>query len=121
MCHNCKCVSIFSLSLFNKNIINLKRKCIHPLSNMALVFQETVNPDFVKYFAKMTFAEFRDIYSGVKDKQGVHSILKKTCKQFCKENPISRKFDFTKGKPWGRRVSVNGGCQAAEGFQGGFV
>jgi phage/plasmid-associated DNA primase len=78
---------------------------------MALVFQETVNPDFVKYFAKMTFAEFRDIYSGVKDKQGVHSILKKTCKQFCKENPISRKFDFTKGKPWGRRVSVNGGCQ----------
>jgi len=79
---------------------------------MALVFQETVNPDFVKYFSKVTFKEFKEQYTGTKDIQSTHSLLKKTCSQFKKNgNTISREFAFTKGKPFGRRYSVDGGLQ----------
>lgn len=79
---------------------------------MALTFQETVNPEFVNYFSKMTFKEFKEQYSGTKDKQGIHSLLKKTCTQFKKNGyTYSREFKFTKGKPWGRRYSCDGGCQ----------
>jgi hypothetical protein len=79
---------------------------------MALTFQETVNPEFVNYFSKMTFKDFKEQYSGTKDKQAIHSLLKKTCGQFKKNGyTYPREFNFTKGKPWGRRYSCDGGCQ----------
>ena len=82
---------------------------------MALVFQETANPDFVKYFSKMTYKDFKEQYtssSKCKDMQATHSLLKKTCTQLKKHNSsLCREFAFTKGKPFGRRYSVDGGIQ----------
>lgn len=81
------------------------------VSIMAVSCDEIVNVEYAKYLSSLTLSDFKKIYPNAKDVKSLHSLLVKTCKQFLTHNPYKRKFEFSKGKTYGRRQSVDGGIQ----------
>ena len=78
---------------------------------MVVSCDEIVNVEYAKYLSSLTLSDFKKIYPNAKDVKSLHSLLVKTCKQFLTHNPYKRKFEFSKGKTYGRRQSIDGGIQ----------
>ena len=75
--------------------------------------EEIINLDYAKYLSSMSLSDFKDLYTSKdKDLKSTHSLMVKTCKQSLTTNPFKRNFDFSKGKDYGRRFSIEGGIQA---------
>ena len=78
---------------------------------MALTFTELGNVDVAKKLCKMSYKTFREEICS-KDSQGEYKKMIKTCKQIIEGNgKVERKFEWTNGKQFGRRYTVNYGLQ----------